>query len=182
MIYIFISKIINRFLIGFLIKKKDIIFYFKYNYLISINLYLKYNSIYKSLALMDICAVDNISDLNRFELTYSLILKTNRIFLKTKISSRKYILSLSSIYASATWLEREIWDMFGVKFLLHPDLRRILTDYGFKGFPLRKDFPLTGFYEIQYDDLSQCIIVVPVELSQKFRSFELVNPWIKWKI
>ena len=97
MIYIYMHKILNKFILGFLLKKKDIIFFFKYNYLIPINLYLKYNSIYKSQALMDICVVDNISDLNRFELTYSLILKTNRIFLKTKISSRKFILSLSGI-------------------------------------------------------------------------------------
>lgn len=147
-----------------------------------VSLYFKFNSILKAKALMDICVVDYISDTNRFELTYSFIFETYRIFLKTKISSNKYILSLSNVFASANWLEREVWDMFGIKFLLHPDLRRILTDYGFKGYPLRKDFPLTGYYEIQYDDISQSIIILPIELSQKYRSFELINPWIKWKL
>jgi len=167
---------------GFLFKKKDIILFFKYNYLMAIALYFKYNSILKCLALMDLCVIDNLNDTNRFELTYSFLFETNRIFLKTKISLNKHILSLSPVYSSAIWLEREVWDMFGIKFLLHPDLRRILTDYGFKGHPLRKDFPLTGYYEIQYDDISQSIIVLPLELSQKYRSFELINPWIKWKI
>jgi hypothetical protein len=101
MIHIYLTRILYHFFLGVLLKKNDIIFFFKYNYLIPINLYLKYNSIYKSQALMDICVVDNIGDLSRFELTYSLILKTNRIFLKTTISSRKFILSLSGIYASA---------------------------------------------------------------------------------
>jgi len=108
MIHIYLLKILNQFFLGFLIKKKDIILYLKYNYLIPVNLYLKYNSIYKSQALMDICVVDNINDSNRFELTYSLIFKTNRLFLKTKISARRYILSLSVFYASAVWLEREV--------------------------------------------------------------------------
>ena len=169
-------KFLKIFIIGFLLKKKDIIFFLKYNHIMPISLFLKFNSVFKAFALMDICVTDNINDINRFELTYSFIFKTNRIFLKTKLSSNKYILSLSSVFGSANWLEREAWDMFGIKFLLHPDLRRILTDYGFKGHPLRKDFPLTGYYEIQYDDISQSIIVLPIELSQKYRSFELVNP------
>ena len=128
---------------------------------------------------MDICVVDNIGDLSRFELTYSLILKTNRIFLKTTISSRKFILSLSGIYASAIWLEREVWDMFGIIFYGHTDLRRILTDYGFSGHPLRKDFPLTGFFEIRYNDSCGYIISQPVLLAQEFRVFTLENPWIR---
>ena len=182
MIYFLIVIFLNKFFIGFLLKNKDIIFFFKYFYIIPINLFLKYNTNWKNLALMDICVVDYINNLNRFELTYSYIFQTHRIFLKTAISTNKYILSLSSIYLSSIWLEREVWDMFGIKFLLHPDLRRILTDYGFKGYPLRKDFPLTGYYELQFDDLSQNIIIAPVEFSQKYRTYGLVNSWIKWKI
>jgi NADH:ubiquinone oxidoreductase subunit C len=180
--YYFLLKILNKFFLGFLCKKKDLIIFLKYNHIMPVTLYFKHNSVFKAKALMDLCVNDNINDEKRFELTYSFIFETNRIFLKTKLSPNKYILSLSSVYASANWLEREAWDMFGIKFLLHPDLRRILTDYGFKGYPLRKDFPITGYYEIQYDDISQSIIVIPIELSQKYRSFELVNPWIKWKI
>jgi NADH:ubiquinone oxidoreductase subunit C len=86
------------------------------------------------------------------------------------------ILSIKFFFSSASWLEREAWDLYGVKFLLHLDLRRILTDYGFQGHPFRKDFPLIGFVELRYDDLFQSIVIEPVELSQKFRFFKFENP------
>jgi len=86
------------------------------------------------------------------------------------------VLSLSSFYSSSSWLEREAWDMFGIKFLLHKNLRRILTDYGFQGYPLRKDFPLIGFTELRFDDLYQSIFVEPVEATQKFRFFKFDSP------
>jgi NADH-quinone oxidoreductase subunit C len=87
--------------------------------------------------------------------------------------------SASSIYKSSLWLEREIWDMFGIFFSEHPDLRRILTDYGFEGFPLRKDFPLSGFNEVRYDDEVKRIIYEPIEITQEFRSFDFLSPWEK---
>jgi NADH-quinone oxidoreductase subunit C len=132
--------------------------------------------------LIDICVIDYISEKNRFELTYSFIFKNIRIFLKTNVNYNFYILSLSSLFNSAIWLEREIWDMFGIKFLLHPDLRRILTDYGFKGHPLCKNFPLTGYVELNYDYLNKNITINPIELSQNIRVFKFNNPWILWKI
>jgi NADH:ubiquinone oxidoreductase subunit C len=91
------------------------------------------------------------------------------------------IISLSNIFSSSNWLEREAWDMFGIKFLFHPNLRRILTDYNFKGHPLRKDFPIIGYVELIYNDSIQSIQVVPVEITQSLRFFEFLNPWIKFK-
>lgn len=88
---------------------------------------------------------------------------------------------MTPLYPSANWLEREIWDFYGVKFLFHPDLRRILTDYGFRGHPLRKDFPLVGFLELRYDDSYRSIVLEPVELSQDFRFFKFYNPWASYK-
>jgi NADH:ubiquinone oxidoreductase subunit C len=103
------------------------------------------------------------------------------IYIKTFTNIITPIISIESIYLSSSWLEREVWDMYGVKFLLHKNLRRILTDYGFHGYPMRKEFPLTGFIEIRYDDLYQSILVEPVEITQTFRYFKFYNPWNNWK-
>jgi NADH-quinone oxidoreductase subunit C len=85
--------------------------------------------------------------------------------------------SITRFYQSANWLEREVWDMFGIFFFSHPDLRRILTDYGFEGYPLRKDFPITGFKEIRYDDEKKKIVLEPIRMTQEFRYFDFVTPW-----
>lgn len=129
--------------------------------------------------LSDICAVDVPQRSNRFEIVYNLLsLRFNtRIRVKTYTDELTPIDSITSIYEAANWYEREIWDMFGVFFTNHPDLRRILTDYGFEGHPFRKDFPLSGYVEVRYDDEKKRVVVEPLEMSQEFRRFELSTPW-----
>lgn len=129
--------------------------------------------------LSDITAIDVPSRQYRFELVYNLLsLRYNsRIRVKTYTDELTPIDSIYSIFKAADWYEREVWDMYGVFFSNHPDLRRILTDYGFEGHPLRKDFPLTGYVELRYDDEYKRIVVEPLELAQEFRKFELAAPW-----
>jgi len=100
-----------------------------------------------------------------------------RVRLKTEVDGLTSIESVTRVYPCAAWWERETWDMFGVFFIGHPDLRRILTDYGFQGHPLRKDFPLTGYTEVRYDATEKRVISEPLELSQEFRSFDFASPW-----
>jgi len=142
--------------------------------------FLKYNINSQFKLLMDICGIDNIQrDKNRFEISYNLLsVKYNiRIHIKTYINEFVPINSVIKIFKSANWYEREIWDMFGIFFKNHKDLRRILTDYGFEGFPLRKDFPQTGYVELRYNNDYKHLIYEPVELSQDFRSFDFLSPW-----
>lgn len=129
--------------------------------------------------LIDITAVDYPSRSQRFEIVYNLlsIQYNSRLRIKTFLDELTPIDSLIAIYSSANWFERETWDMFGVFFTQHPDLRRILTDYGFEGHPLRKDFPLTGFVEVRYDDTEKRVITEPLEMTQEFRYFDFANPW-----
>ncbi|KAF7469372.1 NADH dehydrogenase [ubiquinone] iron-sulfur protein 3, mitochondrial [Marmota monax] len=135
------------------------------------------NAQFKSLA--DLTAVDVPTRQNRFEIVYNLLsLRFNsRIRVKTYTDELTPIESTVSVYKAANWYEREIWDMFGVFFANHPDLRRILTDYGFEGHPFRKDFPLSGYVELRYDDEVKRVVAEPVELAQEFRKFDLNSPW-----
>ena len=129
--------------------------------------------------LMDITAVDYPSRVKRFEIVYNLlsIQHNARIRIKTSVDEITPVDSLVEIYNSANWWERETWDMFGVFFTNHPDLRRILTDYGFEGHPLRKDFPLSGFVEVRYDDSEKRVITESIEMTQEFRYFDFSSPW-----
>lgn len=129
--------------------------------------------------LIDMTAVDRILSKKRFEFFYFFrsLNFNNVITLKFKTDGLTPINSLTSQIRGASWLEREVWDMFGIAFSNHPDLRRILTDYGFQGFPLRKDFPLTGFIEVRYDDETKRVIYDSLELSQEFRFFDFQSPW-----
>jgi NADH/F420H2 dehydrogenase subunit C len=142
---------------------------------------LEKNSLTQFKLLNDICVVDYPEKVTRFEINYNLLsVKYNfRLFIKT--FAPLYIQSLTYIYDSANWIERECWDMYGVFFINHPDLRRILTDYGFDGFPLRKDFPLTGYIEVRYDDEKSSIVYEPLEMSQEYRLFNFNSPWEKIK-
>jgi len=129
--------------------------------------------------LSDLTAVDYIENKKRFEIVYILLsLKYNtRIRVKTYVDETVKVQSISSIYSCANWLEREVWDLFGVYFLNHSDLRRILTDYSFESYPLRKDFPLNGFISVRYDETNKIVVSEPTELMQDFRSFKFQSPW-----
>jgi len=130
-------------------------------------------------SLADIAGMDVPARPNRFEVIYNLLsLRFNsRIRIKTYTDELTPIDSAYEVHVGANWYEREIWDMFGVYFANHPDLRRILTDYGFEGHPFRKDFPLSGYVEVRYDDEVKRVVVEPVELTQEFRKFDLSSPW-----
>lgn len=133
--------------------------------------------------LVSLTAVDYPSKENRFELNYFLLsYKLNsRIIVKLNTNDVNPVNSITSVFKSANWYEREVWDLFGVFFSNHPDLRRILTDYGFEGFPFRKDFPQTGFLEVRYDDEKKHVLYEPVQMAQEFRSFDFVSPWTNIK-
>lgn len=127
----------------------------------------------------DICGVDYPDREYRFEVVYNLLsVKHNlRVRLKVVTDEETPVPSVSTIWPAANWFEREVWDLYGVFFSDHPDLRRILTDYGFEGHPLRKDFPLTGHVEMRYDDEKRRVVYEPVKLTQDFRSFDFASPW-----
>jgi NADH/F420H2 dehydrogenase subunit C len=129
--------------------------------------------------LVDLFAVDYPTKENRFELIYCLLSTkyNSRIKIKTFVDEFTPVESIVDLYQSANWLEREVWDMNGIYIEQHPDLRRILTDYGFEGYPLRKDFPLSGYTEVRYDDSQKRVISEPIELSQEFRVFNFNSPW-----
>jgi NADH-quinone oxidoreductase subunit C len=129
--------------------------------------------------LVDITAVDYPDQAERFVVVYNMLsLKLNqRVRVKLTTDERTPVASVSRIFSSAIWTEREAWDMFGIFFADHPDLRRILTDYGFEGHPLRKDFPLTGFKEVRYDEEQKRVVYEPVKLPQEFRRFDFMSPW-----
>ncbi|MEM7067362.1 MAG: NADH-quinone oxidoreductase subunit C [Pseudomonadota bacterium] len=128
---------------------------------------------------IDICGVDYPGDAERFEVVYHLLSpKLNqRIRIKLRTDEESPIPSATGIYPGADWFEREAYDMYGILFTGHPDLRRILTDYGFDGYPMRKDFPLTGYVEVRYDDEAKRVVYEPVELRQEFRNFDYESPW-----
>ena len=129
--------------------------------------------------LIDITAVDFPDRENRFELVYHYLsmYKNHRIRIKMEVNENDIIPSIVAIFPASNWFEREIFDMFGVLFSGHPDLRRILTDYGFKGHPLRKDFPTTGYVELRYDEEKKRVVYEPVDLVQEYRQFDFMSPW-----
>ena len=129
--------------------------------------------------LIDICGVDYPQRADRFDVVYHLMSprKNLRIRIKTQTNETDPVASAIPVFPGANWYEREAYDMFGILFSDHPDLRRLLTDYGFQGFPLRKDFPLTGFVETRYDDEKKRVVYEPVKLTQEFRSFDFESPW-----
>jgi NADH-quinone oxidoreductase subunit C len=129
--------------------------------------------------LMDVCGADYPEREDRFEIVYNLLSLTHnqRVRVKVRTDAGSPVPTVSGVYSAAGWWERETWDMYGVYFRDHPDLRRILTDYGFEGYPLRKDFPLTGYVEVRYDDLEKRVVYEPVKLTQDFRSFDFLSPW-----
>jgi NADH-quinone oxidoreductase subunit C len=129
--------------------------------------------------MIDLCGVDYPDRAERFEVVYHLLsLKLNhRIRVKVATDEESPVPSITSLYNAAGWFEREAWDLFGIYFADNPDLRRLLTDYGFEGHPLRKDFPLTGYVELRYDEDQKRVVYEPVKLKQEFRSFDFLSPW-----
>ena len=129
--------------------------------------------------LIDITAVDNPARPARFDMVYHLLsmYQNLRIRVKARVREDEMVPSLIGVFPGANWYEREVFDMFGIMFAGHPDLRRILTDYGFRGFPLRKDFPTTGYVEVRYDEALKRVIYEPVRLTQEYRQFDFLSPW-----
>lgn len=157
-----------------------------YSFAILLNNYNKITDIlsilkeqYSFKILTDIFAADYPNKTNRFEITYNLLSLTNnvRALIKICVNENEFVPSTVNIFNASNWYEREIWDMYGVKFSNHPDLRKILTDYGFEGHPLRKDFPLTGYVEVRYDLEKKKVVYEPVKLQQEFRNFDFISPW-----
>ena len=135
------------------------------------------NCLFKQL--VDLCGVDYPDRPKRHEVVYNLlsISQNQRVRVKAATAEDVPVPSISGVFSAAGWFEREAWDLYGIFFSNHPDLRRILTDYGFEGHPLRKDFPLTGFVELRYDDEQKRVVYQPVKLAQEFRNFDFLSPW-----
>ncbi len=129
--------------------------------------------------LVDVTAVDYPAREQRFEVIYQLLSFKHNVRLRVKVAADEQtaVPSASALFSSAIWFEREVWDMYGVQFSGHPDLRRILTDYGFEGHPQRKDFPLTGYVELRYDEVQKRVVYEPVKLTQAYRTFDFLSPW-----
>ena len=168
------SKVQNSFIIN-----EELSVEIDVNDLIEVVQFLKSNDKCKFRQLIDIAGVDYPEKDERFQLVYLFLSHENNIRIKIiiKFQSTHSINSLTKIFPSANWMEREVFDMYGVKFKNHPDLRRILTDYGFKGHPLRKDFPLTGFNEVRYSEKEKKVVYEPVKLEQNYRNFDFESPW-----
>jgi NADH-quinone oxidoreductase subunit C len=147
--------------------------------LIQVVLFLKSHDKLKFRQLIDIAGVDYPEDEKRFKLIYLLLSHemNRRIKISINFEVRKKIPTMTKIYPSANWMEREVFDMYGIEFIDHPDLRRILTDYNFEGHPLRKDFPLTGFTEVRYSEKEKKVVYEPVKLEQNYRDFDFESPW-----
>ena len=147
--------------------------------LLDVILFLKTNKDTKFKQLIDITAVDYPENSKRFKMVYLFLSHqfNQRVIISSLINENEVVPSLTKIFPSANWMEREVFDMYGVKFKDHPDLRRILTDYGFKGYPLRKDFPLTGHNEVRYSEDEKKVIYEPVKLEQNYRNFDYESPW-----
>tara|TARA_B100001113_G_C20941307_1_gene548866 strand:+ start:42 stop:665 length:624 start_codon:yes stop_codon:yes gene_type:complete len=161
------------------IEFSELIIYVDEGDLIEVIQFLKTNNKCKFRQLIDIAGVDYPDEEKRFQLIYLLLSHEYNLRIKVlvNVDEKQIIKSLTKIYPSANWMEREVFDMYGIKFKNHPDLRRILTDYGFKGHPLRKDFPLTGFNEVRYSEKEKKVIYEPVKLEQNYRNFDFESPW-----
>jgi NADH dehydrogenase (ubiquinone) Fe-S protein 3 len=171
-----LPKWINKYQIS----KKESLLYTNPDNLLKMLFFFKNHTNTRFRVLIDICGVDYPSRKDRFEVVYNLlsIQYNSRLRVHTRVDEITPICSVVKIFPAAGWWEREVWDMFGVYFSNHPDLRRILTDYGFEGHPLRKDFPLSGYVEVRYDDSEKRVISEPIEMTQEFRYFDFSSPWV----
>ncbi|KAJ3046721.1 putative NADH-ubiquinone oxidoreductase 30.4 kDa subunit, mitochondrial [Rhizophlyctis rosea] len=163
----------------FTVYKDELTLFVAPNGLIPTMLFLRDHQACQFKQMADVCGVDYPSRENRFEVVYNMLsMRYNtRIRVKTYANEASPVPSVTPIFPGANWFEREAYDMYGIFFTGHPDLRRILTDYGFEGYPLRKDFPVTGYVEVRYDDETKRVIAEPLELTQHLRAFEYASPW-----
>lgn len=176
----YIITLLGRYLKKVKLSRGEIYIYLKdFTYLENILYFFKNNLMCQFKLLIDICGIDFIHSKERFEINYNLlsIKYSSRLHVKINVNEFIAVPSILKIFRNANWYEREVWDMFGIFFKNHVDLRRILTDYGFEGFPLRKDFPQTGYLELRYNNDYKHLSYEPVELSQDFRVFEFLSPW-----
>lgn len=178
-ISLILYKIFKKELLSITLKGNQLIICISENKLPMVLHFLRDNCLFLCKQLLDIFVTDYPNRKNRFEINYLLVsIKHNlRVIIRINVQETAYLPSVSNIFKSANWLEREVWDMFGIYFYNHPDLRRILTDYGFFGYPLRKDFPLTGYLEVRYDDDEKRVVLEPLEIMQEFRYFDFKQPW-----
>ena len=178
-----LEKIINSELTSKIIRSEikhdQILITIDENNLIEVLLFLKTNTVTKFKQLIEVTAVDYPEKEQRFRMVYLLLSHENnsRIVIDYYIKENKIVPSITNIFPSANWMEREVFDMYGIEFKDHPDLRRILTDYNFEGYPLRKDFPLTGHNEVRYSEEDKKVIYEPVKLEQNYRNFDYESPW-----
>ncbi len=159
--------------------KGELCFTVKRDHIIPFLMFLKNDNRVAFNQLVDLCGVDDPAQPERFTVVYNLLsMRHNlRVRVKVKTVDGAVVPSVTSVFSGANWFEREVYDLYGVYFADHPDLRRILTDYGFDGHPLRKDFPMTGFVELRYDDLQKRVVYGPVNLVQDYRNFDALSPW-----
>lgn len=157
----------------------DLTLYAERDAIVSLAEFLKRDSLCNFETLIDICGVDYPERGQRFEVVYHFLsMRMNhRVRVKVKTDEEGAVPTMVNLHPSADWFEREAFDMYGIRFAGHPDMRRILTDYGFEGYPLRKDFPLTGYTEVRYDDLEKRVVHEPVQLPQEYRNFDFLSPW-----
>jgi len=148
-------------------------------HIVSVVQFLRSNAACKFSSLVDITAIDYPEREKRFEAVYHFLsmYQNHRIRVKAAVREDQILASITEVFPSANWFEREIYDMYGILFSNHPDLRRLLTDYGFRGYPLRKDFPTTGYVELRYDETQKRVVYEPVELVQEYRQFDFMSPW-----
>ena len=178
-----INSMVPKFIEKSVISKEEVTIYTSPEYLVPLLTFLTTHTNSQYEMLLDITAVDYPEREKRFEVVYILLsVKYNsRLIVKLSIDEVKPVPTVENIYPSASWYERETWDMFGIFFQENKDLRRILTDYGFEGYPLRKDFPLSGYVEVRYDDAQRRVVVEPLEMTQEFRLFDFSSPWERLK-
>lgn len=159
--------------------RDELVLHVKRDAIVKVLTFLRDDSNCQFRLLVDLCGVDYPEREQRFEVVYHLLSprQNQRIRVKLGTDEETPVPSVTGVFSSAGWWEREAWDLYGIFFSDHPDLRRILTDYGFEGHPLRKDFPLTGYVEVRYDDEQKRVVYEPVKLAQEFRTFDFLSPW-----
>jgi NADH:ubiquinone oxidoreductase subunit C len=176
---VYLERIFCKGITGILVKEEYLTINLKKEYLKVFLMFLKVHWGSKIELLLDIWGVDYPEEGKRFEINYmGLGIRYGwRVVIKLHVAESEVVHSIGAVYNSGMWLEREVWDMYGVYFEGNTDLRRILTDYGFEGYPLRKDFPLMGYVELRYDDSHKRVVVEPIEMAQEYRLYEFVSPW-----